>query len=253
MNNSIKLIIILVIIFAIVFLLLKFGGYLIPNLCNKLFELGCNDPPIFDPKDFSWSQNFRDSWKDILLEYQNYVKKYVVPYHYQLNTYVSDCDVDRGWKTLYLRAYNQNTQLVRFFPKTMCLINNSPCTLAFFSILEPRTRLMPHKGIYKGIIRYHLGLIVPRDSDSCFIVVDGNKLTWNTGSDIMFDDMFEHYVENNTDELRVVLFLDIKRDFKNPLLNWINDLLLYSVKSNDVLQDTLEKINANSMKYSELK
>lgn len=250
MNNFIiKIIIILIIIFVTLFLLLKFGGYLIPNVCNKIFEFGCNDPAILDTKDYHWTKNFRDNWNVILQEYNNYTNKFDIPYHHQLNSYVSDCDIKRMWKTLYLRAYNTDTTNVELFPRTMELINNSPCTLAFFSVLEPGAKLAPHKGIYKGVIRYHLGLVVPTDTNNCFIVVDGKKLTWKVGSDIMFDDMFEHYVENNTDERRVVLFLDIKRNFKNPILNFINNLLLYFVKSNDVLQDTLEKINENSLKY----
>ncbi len=86
---------------------------------------------------------------------------------------------------------------------------------------------------------------MPDQWQNCFIVVDGKKLHWRTGQDIMFDDMFLHHVENNTDQPRVILFLDIKRDFKNVLLNLANTLFLKFVKSNDALNDTIDNANNN--------
>ena len=32
---------------------------------------------------------------------------------------------------------------------------------AMFSILSPRKHIPPHRGPYKGVLRYHLGLIIP--------------------------------------------------------------------------------------------
>jgi beta-hydroxylase len=129
----------------------------------------------------------------------------------------------------------------------MELINKIPCTLAFFSVLEPGAKLSPHVGIYKGVIRYHLGLKVPKEFHKCFINVDGKNLYWEEGKDIMFDDMFTHYVENDTNEERIVLFLDIKRDFNNIFLNSLNTILLYYIKSNDLLNDTVTNINKYSI------
>ena len=56
----------------------------------------------------------------------------------------------------------------------MTLINSVLCTTAYFSILEPGTKIKPHNGVYKGVLRYHLGLIVP--SGDLFIEIDGKSL-----------------------------------------------------------------------------
>lgn len=156
---------------------------------------------------------------------------------------VATPDSNNGWKTLYLRTFNVNTDVSKYFPLTMNLIDCCPCTLAFFSVIAPGTKLAPHTGLYKGVIRYHLALIVPSDTSNCFIQILDKKLHWYEGSDIMFDDMFTHYVENNTTEPRVVLFLDIKRDFHNVFINMINSLILLFIKSNDAVADTVANIN----------
>ena len=36
-------------------------------------------------------------------------------------------------------------------------------------------------------------------------------LTWRNGSDLLFDDSFEHAVVNDASERRIVLFLDVER------------------------------------------
>ena len=208
----------------------------------------CEDKAVFDSKDFPWSKGFRNNWKAIKDEYIIYSDKYMVPDFKSISESTSSCNVNNGWKTLFLRAYGVDTEITHMFPKTMELINKCPCTLAFFSVFEPGTKLLPHVGVFKGVLRYHLPLIVPDDWDKCFINVNGHKLHWRLNEDLMFDDMYIHYAENNTNQRRVVLFLDIKRDFKNPFINGLNSLLLKSVKSNDAVKDTVRKANSNNFK-----
>jgi beta-hydroxylase len=183
-------------------------------------------------------------WKNIRDEYLWYSNKFDIPLHNKISAITSLCDNKNKWKTLYLRAFNIDTEISKFFPMTMKLINMCPCTLAFFSVLEPNAKLSPHVGIYKGVIRYHLGLIIPDEWYKCFINVNGQILYWREGDDIMFDDMFMHSVENNTTQQRVILFMDIKRDFHNIFLNILNTVFLNFIKSNDALKTTIG--NANS-------
>ena len=142
-----------------------------------------------------------------------------------------------------MRIFNKDTELSKFFPLTSSLLEKAPCTLAFFSIFKPHTKLDPHVGVYKGVIRYHLPVSIPDQWDKCFINVKGRVLNWRVGKDLIFDDSFIHYAENNTDQERVVLFLDIKRDFKNPILNLINTIMLYFITGNDALTETVNKAN----------
>lgn len=239
--NKTLIVLVIITIIAFTYYVTKTRHYI--DTVNTIFKKFCHDPAIFNTHQFPWTINFRNNWIDIRDEYINYSNHNIIPIHRDLNSEVSSCDVNHKWRTLYLRAYGIDTNVSTYFPTTMNLLNQCPCTLAFFSVLEPGAKLTPHVGIYKGVLRYHLGLIIPQDVNKCFINVDGTKLHWREGNDIMFDDIFMHHVENNTNEPRVILFLDIKRDFHNILLNALNTLSLKFIKSNDILLDTIANVN----------
>lgn len=231
----------LIIIITSLHLLFDIYGFM--NNINKIFNAYCSDPAILNTKDYKWTQDFRNNYQQILTEYNNYTNTHFIPYYYQLNKDVSTPDYKHKWKALYLRAFNVDTNLSTYFPLTMNLIKNIPCTLAYFSILEPGAVLRQHVGIYKGVIRYHLGLKIPKEYKKCHLDIDKKRLYWLEGEDLMFDDMFLHSAENRSDEERIILFLDIKRDFENIFLNVINSSLLYFIPSNDALTKTIENIN----------
>ena len=79
-----------------------------------------------------------------------------------------------------------------------------------FSILDPGHRIVPHRGHFKGILRYHLGVIVPSPEDA-WLVCGGPRYQWREGAGVVVDDMFVHAVENHCTSPRVVLFMDIRR------------------------------------------
>jgi beta-hydroxylase len=87
---------------------------------------------------------------------------------------------------------------------------------AMFSILRGPKHLAPHRGPYRGFLRYHLGLKVP-DVESCWIRVGNETRHWVEGESLLFDDTFEHEAQNATNEDRVVLFVDIERPLPPPL------------------------------------
>lgn len=211
---------------------------------NNFLKDYCDDPAILNPKEFTWTQDFRNNWKKIRDEFIQYSNTYNIPHCKSISP--KHALYNKDWKTVFLRSFGVDLNIINLFPETMRLINSCPCTTAFFSVLEPGARLPPHEGMYKGVIRYHLGLIIPDDWEQCFINVDGTTLYWTEGDDIMFDDMYTHYVENNTNQRRVILFLDIKRDFNNPLINLANSTLLHFIKSNDMVTNAVSNANAVS-------
>jgi beta-hydroxylase len=87
---------------------------------------------------------------------------------------------------------------------------------AFFSILPPRIHLERHRGPFNGWLRYHLGLIVPQQASACRIQVGDETNHWNEGKSLIFDDSYFHEVWNDTDEQRVVLFVDFARPLRAP-------------------------------------
>ena len=107
-------------------------------------------------------------------------------------------------------------------PKTTNLIKKMPSvTLAMFSILDPGKKIPPHIGFFKGVFRYHLGLIIP-DEGECYIINKKQRYDWKEGEGVLFDDTYIHEVWNKTENRRVVLFLDVYRDESLP--RWIRPL-----------------------------
>jgi hypothetical protein len=77
---------------------------------------------------------------------------------------------------------------------------------AMFSLLAPRTRIPPHTGVANTRLVCHLPLIVP---PSCGFRVGATTCEWRVGEAFVFDDTIEHEAWNDSDELRVVLIIDL--------------------------------------------
>ena len=141
---------------------------------------------------------------------------------------------NNNWRKIYIKWHSDIHPLAKkICPKSSNIISSLPnIKLAMFSLLEPGTKIYPHKGPYKGLLRYHLGLITP-NSDNCFISVNNIKYSWKDGDGIIFDDTFEHWVNNNTDKQRIILICDIIRPV-NYLAHIMNVSIL-SIYRNFVL------------------
>lgn len=133
----------------------------------------------------------------------------------------------RRWRAFVLRFYGLDVEANRRrCPKTAHVLDQVPGVhTAFFSIYEPHTRVPRHTGAVKGIVRYHLALVVP-DSPDCWIEIGGERHHWKEGEALIFDDTFVHRVRNDTDEIRVVLFVDLIRPMPWPWLDRANRRVL---------------------------
>ena len=78
----------------------------------------------------------------------------------------------------------------------------------YFSVLEPNSRIAPHRGITNARLIVHFPLIVP---DNCGFRVGGETRSWEPGKALVFDDMTEHEAWNDSDRARVVLIADLWR------------------------------------------
>lgn len=96
-------------------------------------------------------------------------------------------------------------------PETCKLLDSTPNLFqAFFSILEPHKSVPAHESPYAGYLRYHLPLLVPTDNPPRMRVKDYWH-TWKEGEGLLFCDYWDHEVENHSDQVRVVLIIDLFR------------------------------------------
>ena len=151
---------------------------------------------------------------------------------------------DRRWKTFFFFAYGLEVERnIEACPETWSAIQAIPGAVsACFSILEPGKALPTHRGPYKGVLRYHLAILIPNNGEDCGLIVNGEERRWIEGESIVFDDTYPHAAYNNSDELRVVLFVDFVRPMYFPV-NLLNRLFLGTVRRSRYLRfmrDSLE-------------
>jgi ornithine lipid ester-linked acyl 2-hydroxylase len=112
-----------------------------------------------------------------------------------------------------------------------------------FSILSPGKHIPPHDGPYKGVLRYHLGLIVPEPEDLVGIRVGGEVAHWTEGGSLVFDDTYEHEAWNDSDGTRVVLFVDLVRELREPMAT-LNRALIKAIGWSPFIQDAKRRHQA---------
>jgi beta-hydroxylase len=129
----------------------------------------------------------------------------------------------KGWKRFYLKWYDKALPSAELLcPKTVELVNSIPNVKgAMFALLPGGSHLNPHRDPFAGSLRYHLGLVTP-NSDACRIFVDGKEYAWRDGEDVMFDETYVHWVKNETEVTRVILFCDIERPLSNRFMGRVN-------------------------------
>ena len=80
---------------------------------------------------------------------------------------------------LILLIRQQEEGKLRAIPETVRLLHRIPgMKSAMFSILAPRKYIAPHRGPYKGVLRYHLGLIIPGPEGSRGIRVGNDVMKY---------------------------------------------------------------------------
>lgn len=199
------------------------------------------DQPWFDPSAFGWTRFLEDNVSTIRGELDEILEHPErIPNFQDISRDQTHLTNDQGWKTFFLRIYGYridgNCELC---PETARIVESIPgIYTAVFSILTPGKHIPRHRGPYKGVLRCHLPLVVPERAEDCWIEVGGEVRHWETGRCLVFDDTYRHRVENNTDEARVVLFLDIKRPM-NPPGNLFNDVVLGLIRRSPLIRDAV--------------
>lgn len=113
-----------------------------------------------------------------------------------------------AWKTFTFRFFGINhSPNLKVCPTIAQLLHQHPeIVTAEFSMLEPQTHILPHRGFTDQVLRAHLGLIIPEGNTG--IKVLNEKKRWEEGDFLVFNDRLLHEAWNNTQERRVVLMLD---------------------------------------------
>jgi len=210
--------------------------------------------PFLDHTQFSWTQKLEENWRvmraevDKILEHEN-----ALPNFQDISEDQKSITTDDNWKTFFLFGFGYKMEKnCAICPNTANLVEDIPgMKTAFFSILSPGKHIPEHRGLYRGLLRYHLGLKIPEPKEDVTIRVENEHRHWEEGKSMMFDDTYQHEVWNNTDGIRVILFMDILRPLSFPFSK-INDGILHLVKKSDYVQNALDNQKAWEEKLQDI-
>jgi beta-hydroxylase len=167
-----------------------------------------------------------------------------IPGMEELTSYTSGGIHQIAWKSFMFKSGSFIEENCALAPKTTALLRGIPGVYtAFFSVLEPNQHIKAHWGYWKGFVRYHLGVVIPDNNreSKCWIRINpdaqsrtgdraaieqGEKYCWHNGEAVLFDDTFLHDAANESDSVRVVLFLDVARKM-HWRLSLLNRLFLW--------------------------
>ncbi|WP_283194053.1 aspartyl/asparaginyl beta-hydroxylase domain-containing protein [Rhizobium sp. AN80A] len=189
----------------------------------KYAKLG--NPPVYDNATFPWAKEVEAAYPQIRAELERVlVRQSELPTFQDISTDVKTISTDSGWKTFFLLGFGvKSEQNIAQCPETWRAVQKIPgLKTAMFSIFEPGKHLPAHRGPYNGVLRLHVGMIVPEPADKLAIRVKDQICHWQEGKALIFDDAYEHEAWNHTDKTRVVLFVDFDKPLKFParFVNW---------------------------------
>ncbi len=176
---------------------------------------------FFDTADFAWVAKIEAGFELIRAELDAVLlRREQIPNLQDLSPDQEVLTQGEEWKSLIFHAYGRAVPAnCARCPATAQLLRQIPgMKSAMFSILAPHKHLPEHRGPYKGVLRYHLGLLIPAPAQASGIRVAGQTRHWAEGSSLVFDDSHSHEAWNGTDAHRVVLFVDVLR----PLPLWLS-------------------------------
>jgi len=233
--------------------------HLITILLSSYYQ---NEPFIKNYENiFPQSKNIENASSIIINEFNEYIKNNKIDCIRKTNPgfKIENTNDDNScWRALYLKKIGRVVDnMIKYFPNTTELIKDKQIHNAFFSILDPNVEIPPHVGYYKGYLRYHMGVTIPNNdikdnNNKAYIVCGNEKYVWKENEGIMFDDMYLHYEKNPTNKMRVVLYLDVKRNSNNYFIDKLNDIGIYLIE-NSIIFNTFLKNQHSQNKIDEVK
>jgi ornithine lipid ester-linked acyl 2-hydroxylase len=243
-------------------------GWKVPFTGKSLFQIGKElrpkidriilrdslvpNTPILDKSFFPWIAELERHWEDIRNE-AIAIRASEIPSLGDISFDHGRIAADRRWRSLFLKGYGYRMEHnCARAPITASLIEKVPgLVTACYSVMEAGGHIPRHWGMTKGMITYHLALKVPKEREKCRMHVEGpdelHVVQWEEGQSVLFDDMFNHEVWNETDEDRYLLLIQIKRPCRG-VANMIQNAFLFGVRHSRFVQDIKRHIDAAGRK-----
>jgi beta-hydroxylase len=211
--------------------------------------------PFLPVEVLPWVPDLEASWQVIRSEVDQVLTyREALPNFQDISVDQASITDDDGWKTYFFFGYGfrSDANCARC-PETAALLDGIPgLTTAFFSILAPHKHIGAHRGPWRGVLRYHLALRVPEPAALAGISVGQQVAHWEEGRSLLFDDGYEHFAWNDTDGVRVVLFVDVMRPLK-PAADRVNRALITAIGRSPYIRDARNRHEAWERRFEALR
>lgn len=184
-------------------------------------------PDRWDPAVIPWASTVEAAWPAIRHEVMDYISQGPMPHTAEVSGLDPDSEAgrasapaDRGsWRTVILQFFgdwiDENCEQ---FPATVAAVRSIPdVTSIGFTALDPHSHIFQHIGPNRGALRYQLPIVVPGAPGSCRIRVGREMVEWAEGESVLFDLSVNHEAWNDSDEVRVLLMIEVPTPLDSPL------------------------------------
>ncbi len=142
---------------------------------------------------------------------------------------------NRDWRVFIVKAYGiEVSENMARCPTLAALLRETPEVLsATLSFLAPRKHIPRHCGPFRGVLRFQLGLAMPRAEDgrpAAVLTIADRDFRIGDGEWLLWDDTYPHEVRNGSDEVRIALLLDVWRRDMPIDMEWLSRLVLGLVR-----------------------
>ncbi|SCW88969.1 aspartate beta-hydroxylase [Rhizobium mongolense subsp. loessense] len=188
------------------------------KVVRRIYEKRINAPAILDAAtEFPNSTKFIADWQSIREE-AFAVRLNRAPRFHDLMPEQTEISASDGldWRMFILKAYDVAVpeNLARMPVLSRLLFECPEVKSAAISFLAPGKHIPIHRGPFRGIMRFHLGLDIPRQADgspATVMVINDQEKRISDGEGMLWDDTFPHAVTNYANQARVALLLDVWR------------------------------------------
>ena len=208
------------------------------GLLRTLYDHHIDSGAVLDTAAFPDAERFIHAWPAIRAEALDVARDLPrIPRFHEIMREQHDISANdaRDWRMFIMQAYGQPfARNLSRCPTVESILAASPDVLsASLSFLAPAKHIPPHRGPFRGILRGYLVLSMPKRADgtpAAVLKVDGREYRLDEGCFLLWDDTFVHEVWNDSDEVRIVLLLDIRRRGMPRLLTWLSNAVIGVVR-----------------------
>ena len=208
------------------------------NAVRRLYDARIDTPPVLDTGTyFPDAARFVETWQSLRDEALAVAARtQAIPRFHEIMPAQTSISANDGkdWRIFVLKVYGADIDKnMAACPTLARVIASSPDVLsATLSFLAPRKHIPRHRGPFRGVLRFQLGLSVPVDAQgrpASVLSLDDQEHRIGNGEHLLWDDTYPHEVWNHSDEPRIALLLDVRRRHMPMDMRLLSHALIASV------------------------